>query len=83
MREVFVETHKRTIGKIVSWRIILTFANFSYTYAVTGDWQAGLTVAGIAAIFNTMIYWSHERVWNIFSWGKKIKVDETETVVYK
>lgn len=83
MLNTYTETHKRTIGKIISWRVILTFANFGYTYAVTGDWRAGLTVAGIAAIFNTIIYWSHERVWNIFSWGKKIKVDETETVVYK
>ena len=80
---VFTESHWRTVAKIVTWRIILTGVNFTYTYVVTGSWQAGLTVAGLAAIFNTAIYWSHERVWNFISWGKKIKVDEKETVVYK
>jgi uncharacterized membrane protein len=80
---VFVESRWRTVAKIVTWRIILTGVNFTYTYLVTGDWRAGLAVAGLAAVFNSFIYWSHERVWNIFSWGKKIKVDETETVVYK
>lgn len=76
MEKKFIETQIRTIAKIISWRVILTFTNFTYTYMVTGDWRAGLAVAGIAAIFNTIIYYSHERVWNLFSWGKKV-VDES------
>jgi uncharacterized membrane protein len=80
---VFIESHWRTVAKIVTWRIILTGVNFTYTYVVTGDWRAGLAVAGLAAIFNTMIYWSHERVWNFISWGKKTRVDIETDVVYK
>ena len=80
---IFIESHWRTVAKIVTWRIILTGVNFTYTYVVTGDWRAGLAVAGLAAIFNTMIYWSHERVWTFISWGKKIRVDIETDVVYK
>jgi uncharacterized membrane protein len=69
----FIEWHKRSIAKIVSWRFVITAANFGYTFAVTGDWRAGLAVAGIAAIFNSIIYYLHERAWNVISWGKEVK----------
>lgn len=71
----YYETHWRTVAKIASWRVILTGVNFTYTYIVTGDWKAGLAVAGLAAIFNSFIYWGHERTWNLVSWGKKEKDD--------
>ena len=67
----FVETQARAISKVISWRIILTFVNFTYTYVVTGNWKAGLAVAGLAAVFNSFIYWGHERIWNRIQWGKK------------
>lgn len=67
----FYETQWRTIAKITTWRILLTIMNFTYTFVATGSWKAGLAVAGMAAIFNTFIYWGHERVWNRFGWGKK------------
>lgn len=69
----FYETQMRTIAKIFTWRVLLTIVNFTYTYVVTGDWKAGLAVAGLAAIFNSFIYWSHERVWNGIVWGKREK----------
>ena len=67
---IFKETQWRTIAKIITWRILLTIVNFTYTYIATGNWKAGLAVAGMAAVFNTFIYWSHERIWNRVSWGK-------------
>ncbi len=82
MKNVFVESQWRTLGKIISWRVLLTIMNFTYTYVVTGDWRAGLAVAGIAAIINTFIYWAHERIWNRVSAGKKVVDIETD-VVYK
>ena len=66
----FIETQYRAIAKVVSWRVILTFVNFTYTYVVTGSWQAGLAVAGLAAVFNSFMYWAHERIWNRIKWGK-------------
>jgi uncharacterized membrane protein len=67
----YVETQLRTIAKIITWRVLLTVMNFTYTYVYTGDWRAGLAVAGMAAIVNTIIYWGHERGWNLISWGKE------------
>lgn len=68
---MFTEIQLRTIGKIISWRVLLTVMNFVYTYVVTGNWKAGLAVAGISALVNTFIYWAHERVWNKVTWGRK------------
>jgi uncharacterized membrane protein len=70
---MFREIQWRTWGKVISWRIILTFVNFTYTYIATGNWKAGLAVAGMAAVFNSLIYWVHERVWNRINWGKTDK----------
>lgn len=72
---MFSETRLRTIAKILTWRVLLTVMNFTYTFAVTGNWKAGLAVAGIAAIVNTLIYWFHERIWNIIRWGRITKSD--------
>ena len=74
----FIETQYRAIAKVVSWRVILTFVNFTYTYVVTGSWQAGLAVAGLAAIFNSFIYFFHERIWNLIKWGKIINSQEVK-----
>ena len=82
MKNVFVETQWRTLGKIISWRILLTIMNFTYTYVVTGDWRAGLAVAGLAAVINSFLYWAHERIWNRVPAGKKVVDIETD-VVYK
>jgi len=82
MKNVFVETQWRTLGKIISWRVLLTIMNFTYTYIVTGDWRAGLAVAGLSAVINSFIYWAHERIWNRVQAGKKAVDTETD-VVYK
>ena len=82
MKNIFVESQWRTLGKIISWRVLLTIMNFTYTYIVTGDWRAGLAVAGLAAVINSFLYWAHERIWNRVPAGKKV-VDIENDVVYK
>jgi uncharacterized membrane protein len=81
--KLFVDGHPRTISKSVTWRGLITINNFMTPFILTGSWQSAAVFLGIATVLNIVVYYAHERVWNIFSWGKKIKVDETETVVYK
>ena len=81
--KLFVDGHPRTISKSVTWRGLITINNFMIPFILTGSWQSAAVFLGIATVLNIVVYYAHERVWNIFSWGKKIKVDETETVVYK
>jgi uncharacterized membrane protein len=76
---VFREIEWRVVAKVISWRILLTLLNFTYTYVVTGNWRAGLAVAGIAAIVNSFIYWGHEKIWNVIEWGRVQRAQTCET----
>jgi uncharacterized membrane protein len=64
------ENYWRTISKVVSIRIIFTFIHTMNTYLVTGNLLLGLKVAGLAFFVNPVLYWLHERGWNIWQWGR-------------
>jgi uncharacterized membrane protein len=65
-----IETPKRSLAKTISWRITGSTATFFIAYFMTGDF----TVAGIIGItqmiFNTVLYYVHERIWNNIVWGR-------------
>ena len=54
------ESHKRTIARAISWRIVATL--------VTAIWT-GLSGAIIINIFMTIAHYIHERAWLKFKWG--------------
>ena len=65
------ENHLRSVAKVVTWRLLLTASHIINTFIITGSLIAGLKVAGLAAIVNSVLFWGHERAWNIIKWGKK------------
>ena len=67
----FKDGHPRTIGKSITWRLLITINNFLIPYFTTGSWKQAVAFLGIATILNICIYYTHERVWNIVGWGKK------------
>ena len=69
----FIDGHPRTLCKSVSWRILITLNNFLIPYLTTGSWQQAMAFLTIATVVNIIIYYSHERIWNIISYGKEIK----------
>lgn len=56
-----METHKRTIVRAISWRIVATL--------VTAIWT-GLSGAIVINIFMTLAHYVHERAWLRLDWGK-------------
>jgi uncharacterized membrane protein len=66
----FIDGHPRTISKSVTWRALITMNNFIIPYIATGSWKAALAFLTIATVMNIVVYYTHERVWNIFKWGK-------------
>ena len=69
----FNEGNWRSLGKDMSWRVVITGSNFLLPYFVTGSLKYGLTIMSLATLVNMIIYFCHERVWNLFSWGREIK----------
>jgi uncharacterized membrane protein len=71
--KIFVDGHPRTISKSITWRILITINNFMIPFIMTGSWQSAVAFLGIATVMNLIIYYAHERVWNIIRWGKREK----------
>jgi uncharacterized membrane protein len=67
----FTEKYPRSLGKTISWRVLMTISLFVNGYIVTGSVASGLHIAAWAAIFNTMLYFIHERTWNWLQWNRK------------
>ena len=73
----YSEKWYRSISKDLSWRVIITFNNFWMPWLLTGSWQVGLSFMGVATLVNMVIYWSHERLWNMVSYGKQVLDDKS------
>ena len=70
--DTYSEKWYRSISKDLSWRVIITFNNFWMPWLLTGSWQVGLSFMGVATLVNMVIYWSHERLWNLAPIGKQV-----------
>ena len=65
------ETGVRSLVKTISWRITGSLATMIITYIVVGDLTVAGSVAVIQMVFNTLLYFIHERIWNKIQWGRK------------
>lgn len=68
----FVEKAARSLGKVVTWRILVTITNFIGGWLVSGSWAVGLGVVSFALVVNSILYYFHERTWNRIDTGKEI-----------
>jgi uncharacterized membrane protein len=68
----FVEKALRSLGKVVTWRILVTITNFIGGWLASGSWQVGLGVVSFALVVNSILYYFHERAWNRIDAGKQI-----------
>ena len=69
----FYEKAMRSLGKVVTWRILVTITNFIGGYLASGSWMVGLGVVSFALVVNSIMYFFHERAWNRIDAGKEIK----------
>lgn len=58
---ILTETHKRTIIRAITWRIVATLVTAAYT---------GISGAIIINIWMTLAHYIHERIWLKLKWGK-------------
>ena len=55
-----IESHKRTIVRAISWRIVATLVTAAYT---------GISGAIIINVWMTLAHYIHERLWLKWKWG--------------
>jgi uncharacterized membrane protein len=68
----FKERIPRSLGKVITWRIILSIQYFLIGYFTMGTIASALGLVGITTVVNSCIYYLHERAWNKSDWGKQV-----------
>ena len=66
------DTHRRTVAKTISWRVIATMTTMALVYIFTGEPLMSLGVGFFEVISKITFYYLHERAWGRISWGKKV-----------
>ena len=64
-----MESKRRSLVKLLSWRAIGLIIWPIVSYTITGDWvMTGWLTAGF--LFMTIFYYIHERIWDRIKWGR-------------
>ena len=66
----FRESRVRTLLKTLSWRIVATTTTIIIAYLVFGDVSSALAVGGIEFFAKMIIYYFHERAWQLVPRGR-------------
>ena len=64
-----METKKRSLVKMMSWRTVGIIFWPTISYIITGNWVETGWLTG-AFLFMTGMYYVHERFWDKIKWGK-------------
>ena len=64
------EQIKRSLVKTITWRLTGSGATFLISWLLTGNLSVAGSIAVVQIVANTLLYFVHERVWNIINWGK-------------
>lgn len=60
----------RSIAKAFSWRVIGTLDTLIISYILTGKISIAASIASIDFVTKMILYFFHERLWNLIKWGK-------------
>lgn len=60
----------RSIAKAFSWRVIGTLDTLVISYILTGKISIAASIASIDFVTKMILYFFHERLWNLIKWGK-------------
>lgn len=65
------EKATRSIVKAISWRIVGTIDTILISWIITGKIALALSIGLIEVVTKMLLYFFHERVWNLIKWGKQ------------
>lgn len=66
-----MERKRRSLLKTLSWRFFASIDTFLIAWFISGSLTTSSLIAGIEVVTKLFLYYFHERLWNIISWGKK------------
>ena len=66
-----MDSHRRTIAKALSWRLVATTVTSTLVFLATGEAQFAATVALADTGLKLFLYGAHERAWNRIPYGRR------------
>lgn len=66
-----METNKRSLAKAVSYRLLGSLFTFVIAFIFTGDVLVSSAVGIVDLIVKVILFYLHERAWNLIKWGHK------------
>lgn len=60
----------RSMVKAISWRIIGTMDTIVISWLITGELSLAFSIGAIELVTKMILYFFHERIWNVIKWGK-------------
>jgi uncharacterized membrane protein len=57
------DSHRRSLFKALSWRVVATMTTGGIAYAVTGRLDTAALIGSIEFALKFVIYYVHERAW--------------------
>ena len=61
----------RSIVKAISWRVVGTIDTMIISWFITGKLSMALAIGSIEVITKMILYYGHERIWNLIKWRKQ------------
>lgn len=65
------ERQIRSVLKALSWRAFGTLDTILISWLILGDLSIALSIGSVELITKTVLYYFHERLWNVIKWGKQ------------
>lgn len=72
-----MDTHRRSILKTASWRLLATLITAAVTLALTGRIDFAITVGLADTCVKFFLYYVHERMWSRIRFGQ-VRLPEYE-----
>jgi uncharacterized membrane protein len=66
-----MEKPVRTLMKTLSWRIVATSTTVILVFLLTRDIMTSASVGLLEVLVKTIIYFVHERAWNLLDFGRE------------
>jgi adenylylsulfate kinase len=66
-----METHARSLFKTISWRLVATLLTILLVFVFSRDLALGTIVGMTEIVLKSVIYYVHERIWNLRNYGRK------------
>ncbi len=75
-----MESHKRSILKALTWRVLATMVTILVVYFLTKKVTLALGAGFIDAAIKMFAYYVHERVWDRTRFGRREEAKEDYTI---